>query len=110
LDKGKTITATALINLVILITIIEGLCLFAYHRITGAGLAPDQYLLNLLAGLSLMLAIRSVSSASTFDLFTASLAHLLLPAGLLAAGLAHWSDIYQRWKKQRAKDSKTTAI
>jgi hypothetical protein len=82
-----------------LITIIEGLCLFAYHRMTGLGLAPDQYVLNLISGLCLMVAIRSISGASTFDLFTPSLPQSLLPAGLIAAGLAHWSDIYRRWKR-----------
>jgi hypothetical protein len=83
---------------VLLISIAEGLLLFSYHRLTGRGLAPKHYAMNLVAGLCLMLAIRSVSSALPAQLTDLAPQQVLLVTCLLAAGIAHWTDIYRRWK------------
>jgi hypothetical protein len=96
------ISATFLINLVLLISIAEGLFLYSYHRFTGRGLAPQHYAMNLLAGLCLMLAIRSVSSALPAQFSDLAPPQMLLIACLLAAGVAHWTDIYRRWKRASA--------
>jgi hypothetical protein len=85
-------------NLVLAISLAEGLFLFAYHRSTGRGLGPEQYAMNLVAGLCLMAATRLVAPdlPAKFSNFADS--QLLLIACLFAAGLAHWFDLYQRWK------------
>jgi hypothetical protein len=84
---------------VLLISIAEGLALFSYHRLTGRGLAPQHYAMNLIAGLCLMLAIRSVSSSLPEQFSDLAAQQILLVACLFAAGLAHWTDIYHRWKR-----------
>jgi hypothetical protein len=100
--RRADISATFLINLVLLISIAEGLFLFGYHRFTGRGLAPQHYAMNLVAGLCLMLAIRSVSSALPAQFSDLAPPQMLLIACLLAAGVAHWTDIYRRWKRTAA--------
>jgi hypothetical protein len=100
--RRADISATFLINLVLLISIAEGLFLFSYHRFTGRGLAPHHYAMNLVAGLCLMLAIRSVSSALPEQFSDLAPPQMLLIACLLAAGIAHWTDIYRRWKRTSA--------
>jgi hypothetical protein len=92
-NEVTAISATNLMNLVLAVSILEGLALFAYHRLTSKGLSPKHYALNLTAGLCLMLALRSVSS----EIVTLPVANLLLPAFLISAGLAHWTDLYLRW-------------
>jgi hypothetical protein len=96
--RRAAISATFLINLVLLISIAEGLLLFGYHRLTGRGLAPQHYAMNLIAGLCLMLAIRSVSSALPEQFSDLAPPQMLLITCLFAAGVAHWTDIYRRWK------------
>ena len=46
-----------LIEFIIALTVLEACALLAYHRLTGKGLQPAQYALNLVAGLCLMLAV-----------------------------------------------------
>ena len=48
-----------LLDAVIVFTVLEGLGLWLHHRITGEGLAPGDYALNMLSGLCLMLAVRA---------------------------------------------------
>jgi hypothetical protein len=81
-----------------MISIAEGIAIYSHHRLTGRGLAPEKYALNLLSGLCLMLAIRSVSGTIEASLLSMSLSEILLPACLFAAGIAHWADVYGRWK------------
>jgi hypothetical protein len=90
------ISATNLMNFVLAVSILEGLVLFGYHRLTGKGLSPKDYALNLTAGLCLMMALRSVSA----EIVTLPIANLLLPAFLISAGVAHWTDLYQRWNSR----------
>jgi hypothetical protein len=90
------ISATHLMNFVLTVTFLEALTLFAYHRLTGKGLSPKHYALNLAAGLCLMLALRSVSG----EIITLPLAHILFPIFLISAGVAHWTDLYSRWHSQ----------
>lgn len=80
---------TGLVDAVIGITLIEALMLLLYRRITGKGVALGDFGLNLVAGLMLMLALRSHMAASAWG-WTAGF--------LAAAGVAHATDIWSRWK------------
>ena len=81
-----------LVDLIIALTVVEGLALALYHRLTGRGVAPQDYALNLASGLCLMLALRSVMADAHWPWAAAALA---------AAGLAHGADIVSRWRRQR---------
>jgi hypothetical protein len=82
-----------LVDLVIALTVMEGLALALYHRVTGRGVAPRDYGLNLVSGLCLMLALRSVLAGAAWHWTAAALA---------AAGLAHGADIARRWRRQQS--------
>ena len=51
--------ATVIANIAIAFTLLEGTALVLVHRLTGHGLEPKDYLLNLMAGFFLMLALRA---------------------------------------------------
>ncbi len=83
-----------LVDAVIALTLMEIVVLFAYHRITGRGLAPRDFFSNMLSGLFLMFALRC------------SLADVGWPwivLFLASAGLAHALDMESRWSRQRQK-------
>jgi hypothetical protein len=83
-----------LVDTAIAITLMEWLALALYHRVTGRGLPPDAYALNLLSGLCLMFALRSALHDEAW----------FWGAGCLAAsGLAHLTYLRQRWQRQRNK-------
>jgi len=81
-----------LIEFIIALTVLEACALLAYHRLTGKGLQPAQYALNLVAGLCLMLAVRSVLLGHHW---------LWTVLCMSSAGLAHWTDLWRRWQNQR---------
>ena len=81
-----------LMDLVLAVTIIEGLLLAGYRRWTGRGLPPADYLLNMVSGLCLMLALRCV--------LTDAPRHWLL-LFLIASGVAHGTDLTLRWRQKR---------
>ncbi len=78
-----------LVDVVIAITVIEALALAIYHRISGKGVAPSQFLVNLVSGLCLMLALRAALAGA---------GPLWVACWVTAAGLAHVLDLRQRWK------------
>jgi hypothetical protein len=78
------------VNIAIGFTILELMALLAWRRMTGRGLAPQDYVLNLLSGLCLMLALRSALFA-----FWAGVALCLI-----AAGVAHLSDLVLRARRK----------
>lgn len=82
-----------LLDAVIVFTVLEGLGLWVHHRITGQGLAPNDYALNMLSGLCLMLAVRAAVSG---------LAWPWVAVCLSASGLAHGWDMQRRWRRQRS--------
>ena len=85
-----------LIDLVIAITLVEFAAIVLHHRITGGGVAPRDFALNMLSGLCLMLALRSLAH----DAGTAWVGGFLL-----AAGIAHGSDIWRRWRRPAGASS-----
>lgn len=83
-------TLAQLIDAVIAFTLIEGLLLVGYQRVTGKGVAPRDFLANLVSGLCLMLALRCLArdAGSTW-----------VALWLLAAGAAHGGDMVTRWRR-----------
>jgi hypothetical protein len=75
-----------LIDFIIGLTVLEACALLAYHRLTGKGLQPAQYALNLVAGLCLMVAVRSVLLGHHW---------LWTVLCMSSAGLAHWTDLWR---------------
>jgi hypothetical protein len=83
------LAAVWLIDVVIAITLLEAAALSLHHRLTGKGVAPGDFIVNLASGLCLMLALRgALSDAST--------GWVLMPLAL--AGLVHAFDISRRWR------------
>ena len=80
-----------LIDVVIVITLLEGLVLAAWHRTSGRGLAPSEFMPNLVAGLALMLALRAGGSALGWGWVAVALA---------VAGLAHAADVRRRLRRR----------
>ena len=72
--------------------LIETAALWAFHRITGRGLAIQDFLLTVLSGLSLMLALRC---ALTPGLWPG------MALCLITAGLAHGADLRARDKAKQ---------
>lgn len=81
-----------MLDAVIAFTLLEGVGLWLYHRLTGQGLAPNEYALNMLSGLCLMLAVRAAVSG---------LAWPWVAVCLSASGLAHGWDITRRWRQRQ---------
>ncbi len=79
-----------LVDLVIVATLIEFFVLRALFAKKRVGVAPKDFALNMLSGVSLMLALRVALSngPSTLILITLS-----------AAGLLHGLDIMRRWQR-----------
>jgi hypothetical protein len=78
-----------LIDWVIAITLLEAVALSLHHRLTGNGVAPGDFIVNLVSGLCLMLALRGA-------LGDAGSAWVLVPLAL--AGLTHAFDLARRWR------------
>ena len=72
--------------------LIETAALWTFHRITGRGLAIQDFLLTVLSGLSLMLALRC---ALTPGLWPG------MALFLITAGLAHGADLRARAKAKQ---------
>ena len=87
------VTGGGLIDTIIGITLLETAAMLLHHYQTKRGLAPRDYLLNVVSGLCLMLALRcSLSGAAWY----------FMSLWLMAAGLAHVTDIGWRLQ-QRAR-------
>jgi hypothetical protein len=81
-----------LVDCIIALTVVEAAGLLVYHRVTGRGLAPGDYLLNLASGLALLLALRGALGHTDWT---------WIALGLTAGGLAHGTDIWLRWRRAR---------
>ena len=78
------------VDLAIAMTVMEGVVLAVYHRATGRGVAPKQYVLNVLSGLCLMLALRFALTGSAW---------LWVALALSASGVIHAVDMVSRWQR-----------
>ena len=87
---NETSLLALLIDLVIAFTLVEAVVLVLYHRATGKGVAPRDFLVNMASGLCLMLALRCLVR----DAGTAWVALCLLTAGMF-----HGTDLWLRWQR-----------
>ena len=72
--------------------LIETAALWAFHQITGRGLAIQDFLLTVLSGLSLMLALRCTLTPGLWP---------GMALFLITAGLAHGADLKARAKHKK---------
>jgi hypothetical protein len=79
-----------LVDAVIVLTLVEFIALWVWHRQTGRGVAPAEFALNLFSGLALMLALRFALTPSDWRFIAAALA---------LAGVLHAMDIRKRWQR-----------
>ena len=89
------VTNGGLVDTIIAITLLEIAFLLLYHQQTKRGLKPRDYLLNVVSGLCLMLALRSTLTDGAW---------YVMSALLVTAGFAHVADISLRLR-QRAQNS-----
>ncbi len=75
---------------VIVLTVMEVILLAVIHRRSGRGVPPAEILLNVLSGLSLMLALRIALSDSPL---------VMVLGALLLAGIFHGLDLLRRWRR-----------
>lgn len=83
--------ASAVVDLVIVFTLCEGLLLAWWFRRTGRGVPPREFLANMMSGLCLMLALRSALAQG---------AGVAMLAWLAAAGMTHAADLWRRWRRE----------
>jgi hypothetical protein len=77
-----------IIEVILALMVVEGLLLSAWYKLKGQGVAPINLVVNLLAGVFLLLAVLGVlQDASSWTLGTC----------LGAALLAHVADLALRW-------------
>ncbi len=91
----------SLIDGVIAFTLIECAVLVVYHRATGKGVAPREFLANMVSGLCLMLALRC---------FAHDAGATWIALCLIAAGLAHGTDLWMRWRRDTRTASATRQV
>ena len=80
----------SLVDTIIAITLLEAAGLLFYHHQTKRGMKPRDYLLNMISGLCLMLALRCILSGASWH---------LVAICLVGAGLAHIADICLRLRE-----------
>ena len=79
-----------LVDLILVVVVIEAAVLLLYWARAGRGIAPFDLLPNLCAGAFLLLALRATLAGAGWRMASFFLA---------AAGLAHLTDVYRRWRK-----------
>jgi hypothetical protein len=83
-----------LVDLAIGLSLLEAGLLALYRKRTGRGVGLDDYALNLASGLCLMLALRAAVAGAGWAVIALFLA---------AAGAAHWTDLWCRWRRGPGK-------
>jgi hypothetical protein len=77
-------------DVILIVMAAEGLALFLYWRATGRSVPPCDFLLNLVSGFFLILALRAAMVGGSWGWTAAFLA---------AGGLAHAADLRRRWRR-----------
>jgi hypothetical protein len=77
------------IDAIVALVAIEGCVLVAWRTLTGRGPAPAALVANLLAGASLLLALRAALSGAS---------PMMISVCLMIALAAHGADIVGRWR------------
>ena len=78
-----------LVDLILAVVVVEAAVLLVYWSRTRRGIAPLDLLPNLCAGAFLLLALRATLAGSGW---------MLASLFLVAAGLAHLTDVARRWR------------
>lgn len=78
------------VDLMLAITALEAVAVVGYFRRTGRGVAPADFLGNLLSGVGLMLALRAALAGAGWG---------WIAAWLVAALAAHLADLRRRWRR-----------
>jgi hypothetical protein len=76
------------VDLVLALTAIEAILVVAYHGRTGRGVAPAEFLGNLLSGVWLMLALRCALVGAWWG---------WIALCLVGSLVAHLADLRRRW-------------
>ena len=79
-----------IVDLILALTLLEAIVVVAYHQITGRGVAPVNLLSNLMAGVCLLLALRSALLGAWWG---------WIALWLSAALSAHVIDLRRRWQR-----------
>jgi hypothetical protein len=79
-----------IVGFMLAVVVVEAIVLMAYWQRTGRGVGPTPLLLNLGAGISLMLALGATLKGFDWRL-TATL--------LVVSGVFHLLDVRQRWAR-----------
>lgn len=79
-----------IIDLILAMTALEAIALALWHRQTGRGIAPRDYLANLISGACILVALRLALVAAWWGWIGLSLA---------AALAAHAVELRRRWAK-----------
>lgn len=91
-DLGALFSSGRAVDLVIVLTIAEGLFLAWLRRRTGRGLSLKDIIGNLAAGVCLMLALRAALTSEGWP---------AIALFLFLALLAHLADLWRRWRAAR---------
>lgn len=84
------LSSATVIDLVIGLTLFEGLALALYHRRTGKGVPVGDFAVNLVSRLCLMLALRAAVADAAWH---------WIGLWLAAAGGAHATDLWRHWRR-----------
>ncbi len=82
-------TSGRLVDFILVLVLFEVILIAGYWRLTGRGVALADLLPNVMAGVFLMLALRTSLSGGGW---------MIVSGCLGCAGLAHVIDIGRRWK------------
>ena len=78
-----------LVEAILVLTLLEGFALAAYHRRSGRGVSPRDFARNLVSGMFLLLGLREALVGAWWGWVAAALTGSLL---------AHMSDLVNRWR------------
>jgi hypothetical protein len=84
------LTPERLVAIVIGVTLVEGVALWAWRRSTGAGVPAKHFVANWVSGLCLMGAVYAALSGAPLA---------VVALGLMASGAAHWIDVWRHWER-----------
>ena len=87
---AELFTSGRLVDLILMVVVLEAAALLWYWHRARRGIVPFDLLPNLCAGAFLLLALRATLAGSGW---------MTVSGCLAAAGLAHLTYIYRRWRK-----------
>ena len=79
-----------IVDLILVLMVVEAIVLVAWRRRRGAGIAPFDLVVSLLAGAFLLLALRAALTGAAWP---------TIALWLAAALVAHIADLARRWRR-----------